>query len=231
MLGWIPLLLAIFALLPARRAVLAGFVLGWLFLPNAEFALAGLPDYTKTSATSLGCLLGALVFNGGRLLALRPRLMDVPMMVWVGCPFITSLSNGLGPYDGVSAVAEQAVVWGVPYLLGRAYVSDLAGLREMAVALVLAGLVYVPLCLFEIRMSPQLHRIFYGFHPHEFVQHIRYGGYRPMVFMQHGLMVATLMGTADAARAVPLARPLPDARVARAAGAAGGRPGGGDRAV
>ena len=39
-------------------------------------------------------------------------------------------------------------------------------------------------------MSPQLHRQFYGFYQHEFVQTIRGSSYRPMVFMQHGLMVA-----------------------------------------
>jgi hypothetical protein len=44
-------------------------------------------------------------------------------------------------------------------------------------------------------MSPQLHRMIYGFHQHSFLQHIRGSGYRPMVFMQHGLMVATFMAT------------------------------------
>ena len=50
-------------------------------------------------------------------------------------------------------------------------------------------------------MSPQLHRIIYGYHPHpSFAQTIRYGGFRPTVFMQHGLavgmwmMAATLIG-------------------------------------
>ena len=55
-------------------------------------------------------------------------------------------------------------------------------------------LVYVPFCLYEIRMSPQLHTLVYGFHQHSFAQNMRDGGYRPMVFMQHGLMVAMWMG-------------------------------------
>jgi len=44
--------------------------------------------------------------------------------------------------------------------------------------------------LFEIRMSPQLHRWVYGFFPHSFAQQIRGGGFRPVVFMGHGLWVA-----------------------------------------
>ncbi|MDC7223945.1 MAG: hypothetical protein PQJ60_09405, partial [Spirochaetales bacterium] len=44
-------------------------------------------------------------------------------------------------------------------------------------------------------MSPQLSRWIYGFHGHAFIQHIRGNGYRPMVFMQHGLMVSLWMAS------------------------------------
>jgi len=44
--------------------------------------------------------------------------------------------------------------------------------------------------LFEIRMSPQLHTWFYGYFPHSFVQQMRQGGFRPVVFMGHGLLVS-----------------------------------------
>ena len=44
-------------------------------------------------------------------------------------------------------------------------------------------------------MSPQLHRLLYGYHQHSFIQQVRDSGFRPMVFMQHGLMVATFMAT------------------------------------
>ena len=58
---------------------------------------------------------------------------------------------------------------------------------------VLGGLIYVPLCLFEVRMSPQLHNMVYGFAQHSFGQTVRGGGWRPMVFMQHGLAVGLFM--------------------------------------
>jgi hypothetical protein len=84
----------------------------------------------------------------------------------------------------------------VPYWCGRLYLGDRVGLRAAAAAVVLGGLVYVPLCLIELRLSPQLHHWVYGYHQHEFVQTVRDGGYRPMVFMEHGLMVSLWMAVA-----------------------------------
>jgi hypothetical protein len=78
-------------------------------------------------------------------------------------------------------------------LLGRLYLGDPDSFRLLTVAIVLGALLYVPLCLYEIRMSPQLHRLVYGYHQHEFLQTIRYGGYRPMVFMEHGLALGLWM--------------------------------------
>jgi O-antigen ligase len=44
--------------------------------------------------------------------------------------------------------------------------------------------------LYEVRMSPQLHTKLYGFFPHDWRQQIRAGGFRPVVFLGHGLLVA-----------------------------------------
>jgi hypothetical protein len=55
-----------------------------------------------------------------------------------------------------------------------------------------AMLIYSLPMLFELRMSPQLHRWVYGYHPSEFIQQMRSGGFRPVVFLEHGLAVALL---------------------------------------
>jgi hypothetical protein len=81
----------------------------------------------------------------------------------------------------------------LPYLIGRVYFTDLEGLRELAIGMLIGGLIYVPFCLVEMRLSPQFHVWVYGFRQHAFAQTMRDGGYRPMVFMQHGLMVAMWM--------------------------------------
>ena len=49
------------------------------------------------------------------------------------------------------------------------------------------ALVYVPLCLFEVRMSPQLHKYVFGVHQDSFLQTRRGSTFRPMVFTHHGL--------------------------------------------
>ncbi|MBW1722878.1 MAG: O-antigen ligase domain-containing protein [Deltaproteobacteria bacterium] len=197
MFGWIPVVIALFSRLRPRHAVIVSFLTAWLFLPNASYSLAGLPDYTKMSATCWGILLGALLFDRKHLFSFRVRWVDLPMIVWCLCPAASSLSNGLGLYDGLSSALRQTVTWGLPYMTGRIYFKDLEGLREFALGIFIGGLIYVPLCLYEIRMSPQLHYILYGFYQHSFVQTFRYGGWRPMVFLEHGLMVGTWMAGAS----------------------------------
>ena len=196
--AWPLLALALFFFLRPRRAVLASIILGWLFLPIASIKLApGIPEYSKTAATCLAALLGVAIFDLPRLLSFRPRWIDLPMALWCLCPMASSLSNDLGAFDGASAIFRKTLTWGVPYLLGRLYFRNLACVTELAAAIFLGGLLYMPFCLFEIRMSPQLHTWVYGFHQHEFGQSFRFGGWRPTVFMEHGLMVGMWMAMAS----------------------------------
>ena len=51
-------------------------------------------------------------------------------------------------------------------------------------------------------MSPQFHYWVYGFHQHSFLQTLRWGGYRPMVFMAHGLALARFFVVATLAALV-----------------------------
>jgi hypothetical protein len=196
LIGWFPIVCVLFALLPARRAVIAGFIFAWLFLPITEYQIRYFPEYNKMSATSMGVFFATLVFDPNRLLRFRPKLVDVPMAVLCAVPFLSSISNGLGAYDGLSESFGHVVMWGLPYFIGRIYLNDLRGLRELAVGIFIGGLVYVPFCLYEHRMSPQLHKMFYGYFQHSFVQQYRWGGWRPMVFMEHGLMVGMWMAVA-----------------------------------
>jgi hypothetical protein len=194
MIGWIPVVLYLFSRLPPRQAIVMSFLGAWLFLPQAVLELNGIPDYTKTSATCYGILLATFIFDAGRFKTFRLGWLDIPMLIWCLCPFAASMANDLGPYDGFSSSLDQTMTWGVPYFLGRIYLSSLIGLRHLAMGIFVGGLVYVPFCLFEIRLSPQLHRIVYGaFASADFAQTMRLGGFRPTVFMIHGLAVAAFM--------------------------------------
>lgn len=195
--GWIPFVLILFMLLPSRRAVICSFLIAWLLLPMAQFKVQGFLNYDKVSATCLGTFLATAIFDAGRFLSFRPKWYDLPMLVWCLVPLPSALSTGFGAYEGFSDIMYQTIAWGLPYFIGRVYFNSLEGLQELALGLIIGGIVYVPLCLYEIRMSPQLHNIVYGFHQHDFGQSKRGGGWRPTVFMQHGLAVATFVSTAS----------------------------------
>jgi hypothetical protein len=193
--GWVPFTLLLFSVFSARRAVLLSAIAGWMFLPVAEYPLPGFVDYTKDTAIGLSVLIGILAFDSDTLLRLRFNRMDLPMAVWCLCPMLTSLMNNLGPYDGLSGVLDRTFIWAAPYAVGRIYFGTFAGLRELAIAITIGGVVYAPFCLWEVRMSPQLHVQLYGYFAHAggFAQVFRFGGWRPMVFMHHGLMLGLWM--------------------------------------
>lgn len=195
--GWIPVVLAMFWLLPPRRAALAGFMGAWLFLPMAFINVPVLPEYNKAAAATYGVCLGILLFDTGRPLTFRPSWWDLPAVIWCVWPAVSALAMQQGAWEAGSAVFSQVVVWGLPYFVGRLYFREPGALRDLAITLVIGGLIYVPLCLIEVRFSPQLHRWVYGYHQHSFGQAIRDGGFRPMVFMQHGLAVAGWMISAS----------------------------------
>ncbi len=197
---WLPLVLVLFLLVPARRAVVGALIGSWLFLPQLEIPIQFIPNYTKVSATSYALLLGALLLDPRRsLFKFRPVWPDIPMGLFLFSGFISSFTNNLGAYDAFAMLLQRSVQYGIPYLLGRCYFQNADDAKEFCKGILLGGLLYVPLCMYEFRMSPQLHRIFYGFSPFtDFSMAQRWGGFRPTVFMQHGLMVGVWMATAAA---------------------------------
>lgn len=201
LLAWVPTVILLFIALPPRRAVIATFLGGWMFLPLLVVKFQGFPDLSKVSVTSATVMLAIAAFDGGRLLSFRPRWFDLPMLAWLIVPFVSSTVNQRGMYDGASRMLEAILYWGIPYLAGRLYFTDLVAVRELAIGLFLSGLIYMPLCLWEIRMSPQLHNQIYGWRASG---HLRGGGlglpgYRPNVFIGHGLQLSMFMLTATIA--------------------------------
>lgn len=193
MFGFLPLSLWLFGKYPPRVAAAAVFVIGWSFLPCAEFIIPVLPDYTKVSAIGLAALLGLYMKDPKILSTFKPGLIDVPMVCWCAAPFISSMTNGLGAWDGSSVALQQFTEWGIPYFVGRLYFGELEALKILGIGMFAGALVLAPLAVFEIIMSPQLHIMLYGWYPHDFSQTKRGGGYRPSIFMHHGLELAIWM--------------------------------------
>ncbi|MEM8946035.1 MAG: hypothetical protein AAGD11_12735 [Planctomycetota bacterium] len=195
LLGYPAAVLVLFALLPLRRAILTAMVGGWLFLPTIKLPVVGIPDYDKIVATNCAVALGCIIFAGRELLALRPKWIDIPMLLWCIAPSLSSLSNDLGYYDAGSVGVRQVLTWLVPYCIGRAFFKDSQSMRDLAIAFVVGGVAYIPFCLLEVRLSPQLNYWVYGFHQNQFWRNMRLDGFRPVVFMNNGLMVGMWMAT------------------------------------
>lgn len=196
--GWLPFSILCFSRMEGHRAVLFSYIGATLFLPCYTYNLpGGIPPYSKETAAGLGVLLGMMLYDNEKLTQFRIQLYDLPMLVWLLCPIPTALTNGLGIYEGLTSLWSQFFAWGLPYFAGRLYFTDQEKLTDLAKGFVIGGLFYVPLCLFEVRMSPQLSNIVYGFFPHSFAQQIRFGGFRPVVFMKHGIVVALWMAVSS----------------------------------
>jgi tetratricopeptide (TPR) repeat protein len=192
---WLPIVVIFFLSFPPRRAVVISFVAAWLGMPNLAFVIPAFPDYTKMTATVVGVILCTLIFDQARLFSFRLRWYDWPMVVWCTSPFVTAILNDQGPYEGFSLLLDTITFWGLPYLIGRIYFTDLEGLRELALGFAIGGLVYVPFCLFEMRFSPITERLVYGTTTWE-TTGLRYGGYRPRVFLKTGLECGMWMANA-----------------------------------
>lgn len=98
-------------------------------------------------------------------------------------------------YDLASLTLGLAVML-IPFLIGWRFLGHATGQRAILMAFALGGLLYAPLMLLEVRLSPQLNVWLYGFFPHSFAQHVRNGGFRPIVFLDHGLWVGIFMAMA-----------------------------------
>lgn len=205
--GWIPLTFVFFWTLRPAAAVTVSLLGAVLLLPEVVslFDPPFLPGIDKHLLACMTVLFAASIRLRKRLFAKRPGISVgwLLFVVWFGAVG-TALTNdsalvfgGGGVvipaftlYDAARATTTYGLVVLVPFVLARAVFRDEADLRFLLVFLVAACVLYSLPILVEVRLSPQFHAWTYGFHQHAFNQTIRGGGYRPMVFMNHGLALA-----------------------------------------
>ena len=206
--AWPLVAVALFQRLSADRALIWTILGGYLLLPPlAAVNLPVVPDLTKDSIPALAATALILFSLKGRFSIMPQNWVGRGLMIlFVLSPFATVLTNpdvvpkvggdlqGMRIYDSVAAVTNQLIAL-LPFFLARRYLASAEAMRAFLTALVAAGLAYSVLMLIEIRLSPQMNVWIYGYFQHDFFQTIRFGGYRPVVFLPHGLWVAffTLM--------------------------------------
>lgn len=197
-----------------ERTAFALFVTAMLALPMLiQFDLPSVPPISKEGSTILAVLIFCVWRQRKRIKQAKPfRGMDLFVVVSMLAAVGTALTNedplaygswitthipGLKIKDAISLGIRDLVRIFLPFFLGRMLFRTTDDLEDMIKIVAVAGIWYSLACLIEIRLSPQVHAWIYGYAPHtDFAQTIRWGGFRPMVCMAHGLAVAMFMTAA-----------------------------------
>ncbi len=188
-------------------AALAVIMVPYMILPvKAAIDLPALPPIDKTSIAAISAIL-IFHFLAKDKLDYFPKhtLIRRMLMLLFIFPVFTVLTNmdalvygprvlpSLGVMDYVNIVFDNATLIYIPFVLGATYFGTEKAHRLFLLTFISLGLVYCLLIMWEIRMSPQLHKQVYGYFPHDFAQMKRQGGFRAVVFMGHGLLVAMFL--------------------------------------
>jgi hypothetical protein len=211
--SWPLVAIVLFRKLPLHKALIWTVMGGYLILPvGTGIKIPMIPLFDKTLIPSLSALILCLIYAPRPEAAhrgLRPtdsgRTMILGLIaIMVIAPFMSVLQNpepiiagprfitGLRLYDGFSMLSGIFVDL-IPFVLGWRYLNTSESQAYFLRFLVIAALFYSLPAMFEVRVSPQLHNWIYGFFPHDFGQHMRAGGFRPVVFLSHGLLLGIFL--------------------------------------
>lgn len=178
---------------------------GELFLPESTvFKLPFMPPFDKHNLPFVCLLIGFLFKCPGRVTKIpRERWIMIMTFILIAGSVMTALTNrdvieqkfsrptmGLSLNDGLFMAVNKFSRISLPFFLGYSLFKSGADLRLMLISFSIGAVLYIPFELWEIRMSPNLNYVIYGFFQDDFNQTKRWGGYRPMVFMKHGLALA-----------------------------------------
>jgi hypothetical protein len=210
LLTWPAVALFLYKTRPIGLATIWTILGAYMFLPvGAIIKFNMIPEFDKSSIPNLAALFGCVIVCGRPVRFFdRFGVAEFLIIALIVSPFITCELNadpikiggrvlpGLDSYDAGSAAVSQFINL-IPFFLGRQFLRNRIDTEEILRALVIAGLIYSVPVLFETRFSPQLHTWLYGYFPtgFGFEDQMRDGGFRPVVFMGHGLLVSFFICT------------------------------------
>lgn len=206
--------LVFFRTLGIQAAIAATIIGGYLLLPTrGGFDLPMLPPVNKHFVAAVTALVLVMIFSRrsgtGSLPGWVPRSPVIAGLIalLIFGAIGTTLTNsdplrigggqipGLRPYDAGSGISSILMTL-IPFLIARKFFATAESHRVLLTVLAVAGVGYAFLALWEVRMSPQLNRIVYGYFPHNWHMHVRGGGFRPVVFLNHALWLAIFLACA-----------------------------------
>jgi len=194
----------LFVMRPQQVAVMAALG-AELFLPEVvAFRFPSVPPLHKHNLPYISLFIGCLLRYPGRVTKLPKErwVLALTAFIVVGA-VITALMNqdplprqfltplpGLHLTDGLFAAAYNFSMTALPFYMGLSLFRTPSDLTTLLAGFSVGALLYIPFELWEMRMSPNLHYKFFGYYQDAFADTRRWGGYRPMVFMKHGLALA-----------------------------------------
>ncbi len=180
-------------------------MLGIMFMPASLFFDAPLiPPLDKVRITALTVRIALQIFHSKELLKRAPgfRMPQIIAVLTVIACYQTMATNrdplqygplevnAMSPSDFLSLGISMVLDTYLPFSIAQRVFTSERDLRDLFEVMARCLLIYLPFILYELRMAPVLHYKFYGYSPFSFVQALRADGYRPAVFMAHGLVLA-----------------------------------------
>jgi hypothetical protein len=166
-----------------------------------------LPPIEKSNVTVLSTFLLCIAKGGapqrGSIGVLLPILAAAYVLAPIGATFANSYELKIGTLslpgyyfmDGVKGSINNLIQLSAFYI-GTRYLSSTTGRVQVLKVSVAAMLLYSLPILVEARLSPQIHRWVYGYATTSFATAVRWGGYRPSVFLPQGLQLALFIAMA-----------------------------------
>ena len=189
-------------MLPIEAAAIWSLLGGLLLLPS-EFHVnvPGFPPLDKDSIPALATLVLCWMKGAPTKAPHQSIFVYLLALAYLVSPLPTSFTNsyelqvgkasipGFYPLDGLKYIYRNLITL-APFYVGSRILYTPQGRMLLLRTMPAAMLVYSLPMLYELRMSPQLHTLVYGYFPSMFSQQMRSGGFRPVVFFNHGLALA-----------------------------------------
>ncbi len=202
LIAWVPLVIAIGWRFGWRQAAAFSLIGGFVLLPvNGTLAWPKSPvqidKYVVAAVLAALCMALAGRERSDKPAGFAPKWFDVPVLVLCLVPMISAWGNNLGfVEEGVWHSWRMVVFWALPWWIGRR-MGDRDGWMIILRTILILGLLYVPICLYEIIVGPDgyvakllyNYEMGYGGRSHS----ERLGGWRPMGFFENGVRLGRWM--------------------------------------
>lgn len=210
--SWPLVIFFVFSRYRIEIALPFAIIAGNLILPvQTSLNLPLIPTLDKHSVPVIAATIFLLTtqklnlsFRHHKGILLRHPVGSSLLILLVVAPFLTVMANGdylsYGPValpgltikDGMSAVLI-AFTQTLPLLLAFKFLGHPDGQKTLLWVLIAGGLIYAIPTLLEVRLSPIFSKMIYGLQSVDWLQHLRGDGFRPLVFLKHGLLLSLFL--------------------------------------